>query len=143
MLIPLFLFSSLANAATCPDLTGDYVCPAYGDSQPESPLNVDQRTWRRVTEYTYTFENLHPPGKPREPLVSKVRYSPRGENDDGRLFRCDGRLLSILDSPESKKIQQHYRESRTGDYVVIYVNRDGTGTPREVQRCVADDRRRR
>lgn len=143
MLISLLFFSTLANAATCPDLTGEYVCPAFGDSQPESPLTVDQRTWRGVTEYTYTFEKLHPPGKPREPLVSKVRYSPRGEVEDGRLYRCEGRRISILGSPDAKQIQLHFRENRTGDYVVVYANRDGTGKPREVQRCVEAWFRRR
>lgn len=138
MFLVLIFSSTLASAASCPDLSGDYICPAFGSEQPASPLNVDQKTWRGITEYTYTFENLHPPGKPRDDLVYKSKASLDGETDEeGMIYRCEGRRLSIYNPKNSKSVQQHFREDRTGDYVVVYVSRDGSGTPKEVQRCIS------
>ncbi len=141
MMFFLILLTPIVHAASstpsyCPDLTGDYTCPAYGDTQPESRMNVDLQSWNGVTTYIYTFEDIHPPGKPNEPTVLEAHYSIDGEIHDDQVFRCENDRLAIFDRYEPNRVQFHTREKGTGDYIVTFANRDGSDAPKIVQRCV-------
>jgi hypothetical protein len=124
----------------CPDLVGNYVCPAYGPNQPRSPMAVSESADGEVTTYTYTFKNLHPDGHPNDPSASSTRYSVAGIVDDKSVtWKCEGDRLQIIQSDLAKPIQEHFREKSTGDYVVVRVARDAASTSTEVQRCVNAD----
>lgn len=109
------IFFSSGSQAACPNLSGNYICPAR-KTQPSSPMVVTQsEDASSVTTYSYLFQF--------SPTPALSRASEKGEFSDGFIYSCDKDGLWILPEilPEKTIFQRHFLNEH-GDYVVTLGN---------------------
>jgi hypothetical protein len=96
--------------ADCPNLSGVFLCPAYGTSQPADTMTVTQAVTNGVTTYTYAFQTLG---------TSTSSASPAGIIDQGMLKFCDNNKLYLgeISGAHAGLVQAHFIDPQ-GDYVV-------------------------
>jgi hypothetical protein len=110
-LILLHILLGFTAFADCPNLSGNFLCPAYGPTQPASPMTVTQTETNGVTTYVYAFPNLG---------TSSSSASSDGLIEDNLLKFCDNDKLYLgeIAGDHAGEVQTHFIDAQ-GNYVVL------------------------